>query len=216
MKTKPAILLLLLFSAVAAHAARFPANAPATTNNGDSCDIGPYPAATLLLPYFEVDINAPQQVAQTTIFTVTNVSNDARVANVTLWTDLAYPVLSFPIFLTGYDTQAINLYDVIARGLLAPPAGTTSATQPGALSRATSANLAPTAGFDCAQIPRNLPGAILADLRAALTAGTVSSCGTSRVGATHADAIGYLTIDSARTCSPMLPTNERYFNEIIA
>src|SRR5215212_7471263 len=105
MKTKLAILLLLLTS-LAAHAARFPANAPATTNNADSCDIGPYPAATLLLPYFEVDFHSPQAVAQTTIFTVTNVSDNARVANVTLWTDLAYPLLSFPIFLTGYDTQA--------------------------------------------------------------------------------------------------------------
>ena len=29
---------------------------PATTNNDDSCDIGAAPAATLLLPYFEVDL----------------------------------------------------------------------------------------------------------------------------------------------------------------
>ena len=30
---------------------------PTTTNNDDSCDIGVAPAATLLLPYFEVDFN---------------------------------------------------------------------------------------------------------------------------------------------------------------
>jgi len=43
--------LLLLFACVA--------NA-ATTNNDDSCDIALLPAATLLLPYFEVDVAAPQ------------------------------------------------------------------------------------------------------------------------------------------------------------
>jgi hypothetical protein len=31
------------------------ASGPTTTNNDDSCDIGVAPAATLLLPYFEVD-----------------------------------------------------------------------------------------------------------------------------------------------------------------
>ena len=217
MKTTLAILFVLLTSA-AARAARFPANAPATTNNADSCDVGPYPAATLLLPYFEVDLTSPQQRAQTTIFTVTNVSANARVVNVTLWSDFAYPVLSFPIFLTGYDTQAINLYDVLARGVLAPPAGTSSATQPGSLSRANNANanLAATVGADCAQIPHVLPPSVLADIRAGLTTGTVSWCGTSRVGAVHANAIGYLTIDSVTTCSPILPTNERYFRELIA
>jgi hypothetical protein len=217
MKNRLAILLLLLMTA-AAHAARFPANAPATTNNADSCDIGPYPAATLLLPYFEVDFQAQQQNAQTTIFTVTNVSDNARVANVTLWTDLAYPILSFPIFLTGYDSQAINLYDVFARGALAPPAGTTSAARLGPLSLTTSANvnLAPTVSADCEQIPRFLPAQLLTDLRSGLTTGSVSSCGTARVGTTHTHAIGYVTIDSVRTCSPILPTNERYFTDVIA
>jgi hypothetical protein len=52
-------------------------------------------------------------------------------------------VLSFNLFLTGYDVQAINLYDVIVRGTIAPPNGTTPATTPGALS-AVGGNLRPT------------------------------------------------------------------------
>jgi hypothetical protein len=39
------------------------ATPPATTNNDDSCDISLQPAATLLLPYFEVDFNAPPGAA---------------------------------------------------------------------------------------------------------------------------------------------------------
>ena len=52
MRTKLSVAVLLTLLCTSAFAARFPAGAPATTNNDDSCDIGNYPAATLLLPYF--------------------------------------------------------------------------------------------------------------------------------------------------------------------
>src|SRR4051794_39661280 len=91
----------------------------------DNCDIAVQPAATLLLPYFEVDI---QGDAVQTLFTVQNVSRLPQIAHVTLWTDWGYPVLGFSLFLTGFDVQGINLYDVLAKGLIAPPGGTSSAT----------------------------------------------------------------------------------------
>jgi hypothetical protein len=217
MRCRIAILLLLL-TAAAAHAARFPQNAPATTNNADSCDIGPYPAATLLLPYFEVDVTSPQSVARTTLFTVANVSEHARIADVTLWTDFGYPILTFPIFLTGYDLQAINLYDVLVRGTLAAPGGTSSLTRPGELSHANAASrtLAPTASSDCSNIPATLPPEVLADTVSALTTGITAACTARRVGDSHQHAIGYVTIDTVRTCSAILPTDERYFAELIA
>ena len=116
---------------------------PTTTNNDDSCDIGNAPAATLLLPYFEVDPN-PTVQGQTTLFTITNVSRYPQIAHVTVWTDWSFPVLDFNIFLTGYDVQAINLYDVIVRGVVAPPSGTSytsnSVPTPGALSLGNNAN----------------------------------------------------------------------------
>lgn len=62
----------------------------ATRNNDDSCDIALLPAATLLLPWFDVDINAPLGLANTTLFTVVNTSQRPQIARVTLWTDLAY------------------------------------------------------------------------------------------------------------------------------
>src|SRR5438309_2318098 len=74
---------------------------PATTNNDDSCDIALQPAATLLLPYFEVDVSSPRSSAVQTIFAIQNVSAYPQIANVTLWTDWGFPAISFSIFLTG-------------------------------------------------------------------------------------------------------------------
>jgi hypothetical protein len=52
----------------------FGAAAATGTNNDDSCDISTTPAATLLLPYFEVDLNSPMTTAQTTLFTVQSIN----------------------------------------------------------------------------------------------------------------------------------------------
>jgi len=106
---------------------------PLTTNNDDSCDIGTAPAATLLLPYFEVDLASG---GRTTVFTITNVSPYAQIAHIVLYTDWSFPVLDFNIFLTGYDVQSLNLFDIISRGLIAgPSAGTaTSTSSPNAFS----------------------------------------------------------------------------------
>lgn len=99
------------------------ASGPTTTNNDDSCDISVAPAATLLLPYFEVDTATR---AVDTLFTVTNVSNLPQIAHVTIFTDWSMAVLDFNIFLTGYDVQAISLYDVIVNGIIGPTGQTAS------------------------------------------------------------------------------------------
>ena len=196
--------------------ATFATGAPTTTNNDDSCDIGTAPAATLLLPYFEVDVNAPITTAQTTLFTVTNTSRLPQIAHVTLWTDWSFPVLDFNIFLTGYDVQAINLYDIIVRGVIAPTTGTSNRTTPGTRSALNTANpnfLTGTGGAadTCSRIATNIPEGLLQDVRRSLTQGLNSLCGNTRIGGTHANAIGYATIDVAATCSFRLPTEPEYF-----
>src|SRR5687767_12299890 len=75
--------------------ATFLTGSPATTNNDDSCDISVAPAATLLLPYFEV---AEDRAGETTLFTITNVSQFPAIAHVVLWTDFSYPVIDFNIY----------------------------------------------------------------------------------------------------------------------
>ena len=72
------------------------------------------PAATLLLPYFEVDLDNPEGV--TTLMSINNASATAVLAHVVLWTDLSVHVLDFNIYLTGYDVQTINLRDIWSNG----------------------------------------------------------------------------------------------------
>src|SRR6476659_6202901 len=160
---------------------------PTTTNNDDSCDISTAPAATLLLPYFEVDINAQQTTAQTTLFTITNVTQIPQIAHVTVWTDLSYPVLDFNIFLTGYDVQGINLYDVIARGFVASTIGTSiddtiSPTGIRSLDNDANPHFLGSVASDCSILPGPIPANILADVRTGLTTGRVSACGSAQVG----------------------------------
>jgi hypothetical protein len=202
--------------------ATFPFGAPATTNNSDSCDIGNTAAATLLLPYFEVDLLSPRSTAVTTLFTIVNTSSYPQIAHVVVWTDWSYPVLDFNIFLTGYDVQSINLYDVLVSGVVAPPTGTTSsalANPPGTFSEANDGNPNFLPNTNCGTLPGQLPGGLMGEVRSSLTTGLYPTvCGSVRVGSsTHGtNAIGYVTVDVANNCSTSLPNQPAYFtNEIL-
>ena len=71
---------LILFATVSAALAQD----PSSTNNADSCDIAVTPAATLLLPYFEVDTSAAVGAGANTLFTITNTSRYPQIAHVTV------------------------------------------------------------------------------------------------------------------------------------
>ncbi|MCP4248823.1 MAG: hypothetical protein GY778_17400, partial [bacterium] len=92
--------------------------APGGQAAAELCTIDAVPAATLLLPYFEVDLIGPPIKGVNTLFTVNNASATPTIAHVSVWTDWSQPVLDFDIFLTGYDIQAFSLYDVLVRGNL--------------------------------------------------------------------------------------------------
>jgi hypothetical protein len=212
----------LLLSVMPLPAATFTTNGPSTTNNDDSCDIAVLPAATLLLPYFEVDLGVAG--GQTTIFTVTNVTNLPQAASVTLWTDRGYPVITFPIYLTGYDVQSINIYDVIRRGQLAPDAGTGSDVSPvGELSGDTVNqvdNDNPQLNeATCVRLPVLLPNIYVQRMQQAFTTGKVPQLGTipacNNVGGTHQNAVGYATIDVVGACTASTPIDLRYFSDDI-
>ena len=192
----------------------FPTGAPLTTNNDDSCDISMLPAATLLLPYFEV---AAQPAGQTTLFTLVNVTNLDQIARVTLWTDYSYPVVTFNVFLTGYDVQAINLFDIIQRGIIAPDSGTGVVIRP----RGTYSD--PNAAVDltnCQRLPGALDPVYVNFMRQAFRQGSVPAIGTivpacDRVGGTHENAVGYATIDVVANCGFIQPTDPAYFSQDI-
>src|SRR6185295_9987057 len=80
------------------------------------CTVDDVPAATLLLPYFEVDLDNPNGV--TTLFSVNNASASATLAHVTVWSTWSIPVLDFDVYLTGFDVQTISLANVLANGIL--------------------------------------------------------------------------------------------------
>jgi hypothetical protein len=214
-------------NAVAAVALLFAVTASASTvNNDDSCDISQYPAATLLLPYFEVE-TATRGVD--TFFTITNVGPYPQIARVTLWTDWAFPVLTFNVFLTGYDVQALSLYDIIVNGIIAPTnptltrGGTSNTTPPGALSQMNSAN----PNLSIARC-EDLPGIVPQTFRQAVmnafvygsynAAGFTSPCAiTTLVGSpevthrTRTTAVGYATIDVVSNCGTAQPTEAAYY-----
>jgi hypothetical protein len=74
------------------------------------------PAATLLLPYFEVDL--ADQNGVNTLFSINNASATAVLAHVTVWSDQSVPVLDFDVYLTGYDVQTLSLREVLQNGNL--------------------------------------------------------------------------------------------------
>src|SRR5258706_1709737 len=104
----------------------------------------------------------------------------------------------------------MNLADVLIRGVVAPPSGTSSATTPGSLSAATSSsNLR--APLDCASSPGTFPQTIIAAIRTALTTGNSSLGSCSDIGAAHANAIGYATVDVVASCTARSPSDPLYY-----
>jgi hypothetical protein len=201
-------LALVLVALTAWHAA---AALPTSRNNDDTCDVALLPAATLLLPYFEVDLTPLVGLGETTLFTVTNVANEEQIAHVTLWTEYGFPVIDFNLYLTGYDTQSINLYDVIALGRLAPSNGTGTAVSPQGEWSHENRDL-DLAG--CANLPSSIPAPYVARMQSAFTIGSVQALGNNAacntVGDVHTNAIGYATIDLVGSCGSATPQDPAY------
>ncbi|HET7711512.1 MAG TPA: hypothetical protein VFL80_06245 [Thermoanaerobaculia bacterium] len=180
--------------------------APALAN-ANNCQITNSPAATLLLPYFEVEIARPVGDAANTIFTIVNTSRASQNARVTIWSDYGHPVLWFDVFLTGYDAQPISLYDVLARGVIPQ---TSSKTPSGSRSTAASSQLL---NDSCAASPA-LPESAIKAVQTALTRGSLESS-ECKIGGSHASATGYLTIDVTRSCSALSPNDPSYYSHVL-
>lgn len=78
---------------------------------GGSCDHGSRPAATLLDPYFEVDLGSPAE--RTTLTAVTNASDRPVIARAMLWTDWGVPTLTFYVALSAGDVVTLNARDLM-------------------------------------------------------------------------------------------------------
>ncbi|HVR99313.1 MAG TPA: hypothetical protein VMW27_22015 [Thermoanaerobaculia bacterium] len=185
------------------------------------CRAADQPAATLLIPYFEVDLDDPTGI--TTVISVNNGAPRPVVARATLWTDWGVPTLAFDIYLTGYDAQTLNVRELL-RGEL--PVTGADVSNNGPLSKpaevfpgcsgavlAQSAWARPRSAFKASE--RN-------QLRAAHTGKAIPGtrparcAGSGQAGASVAT--GYITIDAVNRCTPMsimtrvnTPAGEGYF-----
>jgi len=173
------------------------------------------PAATLLLPYFEVDLDNP--AADTTLFAVGNASAAPAIAHVTLWTDLSVPTLDFNVYLTGYDIVTFNLRDLFIDGIVPATEHDDGVNSPiGIFSLTTNpvTGVGPgTASCDDQLPPPPLPASLLAHIRAAHT-GQASNIFLGDCSAVdHGDNIarGYITIDNVSSCSLEFPGAAGYF-----
>src|SRR5258708_7626474 len=130
------------------------------------CSLDKAPAATLLLPYFEVDLDNPN--GQTTLFSLNNASATAALVNVVLWTDLGVPTLDFQVYLTAYDIQTTTLRDVFNGVVPRPATAGTDPTDPVSPKAQSSQDINFASCF-APLPPPAMPAALVAHLRAVHT-----------------------------------------------
>ncbi|MEO6324110.1 MAG: Ig-like domain-containing protein [Thermoanaerobaculia bacterium] len=174
------------------------------------CTVDNVPAATLLLPYFEVDLANPN--GADTTFTINNASATAVLAHVTLWTDLGVPTQTFDIYLTGYDVEKVDLRLLFAAGVTPR---TASAGQDPAEKISPHGPVSQDINFASCNGRLPLPpltAAEVAHIRAAHTGAASPTFGGNCSGLAVGDNIarGYVTIDSVNACNPFLPDDPLY------
>ena len=168
------------------------------------------PAATLLLPYFEVDLgneNGPQ-----TAIRLTNASATAILLKVVLWTDYGVPTYNFPVYQPGFASTDIDLR-LLFKGV--PPVTASAGQDPTDKispkgSQSQDINFASCTG----KLPLTmLPAATVTALRNAHTGQSSTLLGGNCGGAAHGDNVarGYITIDLVNNCTVRIPGDPGYF-----
>ncbi|HEX9940472.1 MAG TPA: hypothetical protein VGG03_00535 [Thermoanaerobaculia bacterium] len=174
------------------------------------CSLDDRPGATLLLPYFEVDLASP--AGRTTLFTINNAAAEPVLVNVVLWTDMGVPTLNFPVYLTGYDVQTVNLRDLFDGRV--PQTASDAQDPQDAISP--QGMLSQDIGFPSCDglLPplAQLPDWLLAHLRLVHT-GNVSPIWRMCAGQYLNDDVarGYVTMDTASRCAFLFPSDPGYF-----
>jgi hypothetical protein len=171
--------------------------------------IADQPAATLLLPYFEVDLAHP--AGANTIFSINNASATAVLAHVTIWSQMQVPVYAFNVYLTGFDAQQINVRDILS-GVL--PRTASAGQDPGDAISPRGALSQDITFASCGELPlAAVPQATVTHIRNSLTG--VASPMAGNMCASIPDgtqtARGYITVDTVNNCTARLPNEPGYF-----
>ena len=164
------------------------AAAPVAAQPAGECVVGPGLGATLLIPYFELDLSDPLGV--NTLFAVNNGLSVSTLARVVFWTDWGVPTLAFDLFLTGFDVQTINVRSIFDGALPSTGDGFDLSGFPGC-------DLAP---------PQHANPVLSVSELAQLVAdhtGTASPIDGLCAGENHEDGIlrGYITVDVVDECN---------------
>ena len=175
-----------------------PAQAPAPCPDGGDCRVSVRPAATLLLPWFGVDLASDDGL--TTQLSITNVDARPHLVSVTLWTDWAIPTFTFNLYLTGFDVERLDLRELLQGTVPVTGAGVSpvgALSDPGSPFPGCAASLGPVAVNSAfmarAHSGKKARGACYASPR------------------TGALATGYVTVDVVRSCSGLNPSSPGYF-----
>jgi hypothetical protein len=169
------------------------------------------PAATLLLPYFEVDPFDPN--GTTTLLTIRNASAAPVVAHLTFWSNLSTPVFDFDVYLTGFDQQVFDLRQVLVEGILSTTGPSDALSPRGDLSGPHD-DFGGSCSSTIGQAPAYSNPALTASFRAHVQAwltGQQSPFVGNCAAAPTDNLVGYVTIDAANRCSLEFPTDFGYF-----
>ncbi|MES1242294.1 MAG: hypothetical protein ABUT39_11800 [Acidobacteriota bacterium] len=173
------------------------------------------PAATLLVPYFEVDIANANGI--NTLFSINNASAAAVLAHVTVWTDQSVAALDFDVYLTGYDVQTISLRDIFVNGNVPI---TASAGQDPKDTISPQGPVSQDINFaSCTSLP--YPSLFVsAPFRAHLQAwfqGNPSPATGNCAGSKQKDNIlrGYITVDTVNACNLFFPAEWAFYDPFV-
>jgi|KBSSwiStaDraftv2_1062776.scaffolds.fasta_scaffold01503_2 hypothetical protein len=180
-----------------------------------TCTIDQRPAATLLVPFFQVSYDADGNLNPTgndTIVTIANASAAPMIAHVNVFDRQSQLVLDFNIALTPFDVQAMRISDVIGGSL----PDTVNGSGDDACQRNASAAvypdpdgflrvrpLVPATGQDNTQATT--------DYNQPFNLGIIDELRTNCDGGIDDDAVGYIIIDHANYCNLSDPTDPNYY-----
>ena len=189
--------------------------------------------ATLLLPYFEVDLANP--TGMDTIFTIDNMGAyftsggnpqisgpTAVLGHVIIWSDLGVPVFNFNVYLTGLDVQLVDMRKVL-NGTLPQTASagqdpTDTISPKGTFSQdinfasCNTGVYTPPINSYARLPPAALTGAQINNLQTSLTGQASVNVSGMCAGLNHSDNIarGYVTIDTVNNCTTKFVADSGY------
>ncbi len=184
-----------------------------------TCTIDQRPAATLLVPFFQVSYDTDGNLvtggadARDTIVTIANASAAPMIAHVSMYDRQSQLVIDFNIALTGFDVQAMRISDILAGSL----PDTVNADGEDPCQRNANASVYPDPdGFIRV---RPLVPATSQDNSQATTdysqafpgLGLADELRTNCDGGLDDDAIGYIVIDHANYCNLSDVTGDAYY-----